>query len=135
MTANTKHKAAFEREIKPVRQAMLRWRQIRKPRQPIPNELWRSMSELARDYGVSRVCGALKVNYGALKNRVQGASSAASAKPGQAFVELGAPVLPAAPGCVVDLEDGSGARMTLRLSQANAAEALALIESFWRRER
>lgn len=49
------------------------------------------------------------------------------------FIEipLTTPTAPAA--CVVELEDRSGSKMTLRLAPTNGVDALVLVEAFWRR--
>jgi hypothetical protein len=142
MTANIRSKSeAFLSKVEPVRCQLEGWRRTRKHREHIPESLWQAMSELARGYGVGRVCQALGVGYHALKERVQD-----SGKPNRsgndqaAFVELPMPIpMPTSPPprqseCLVELEDGLGAKMTLRLAPGSGSEVVALVHAFWRRQ-
>jgi hypothetical protein len=68
----TKLDPAFETNTAKVRRSLDAWRQQRKPREPIPESLWRAMVRLARAYRASPVAQALRVNYTALKRRLLG---------------------------------------------------------------
>jgi hypothetical protein len=127
----------FLSEIDPVRRRLEAWRKSRKPRDRIPETLWGAMARAARDCGVSRVSTALHVEYPALKARVAALEKAirpSLALSPQAFVELKAlPVLPTPTTGVVELEDSSGTKMTLRMEAGSGLDALALVQAFWRR--
>ena len=73
-----------------VRQRFENWRQIRKPCTPIPEDLWACAVELAQTYGVSRTAQTLRLNYAALKQRLEASAPIGSAVPPAppAFVEL-----------------------------------------------
>jgi hypothetical protein len=124
-------------EIDPVRRRLEAWRKSRKPRDRIPEPLWAAMARAAKDCGVSRVSKALHVEYPALKARVVALEKKTSASPAlspPAFVELKAlPILPAPTAGVVELEDSSGTKMTLRMEAGSGLDALALVQAFWRR--
>ena len=93
------------------------------------------MTKLARDHGVSPVSAALHVEYYALKEWVAALreSSSTSWSSPPAFIELKA-LPPSQPRAgVVELEDPSGAKMTLRLEATGGLDALALVQAFWRR--
>jgi len=144
MTANIHSKSeAFLSTVEPVRCQLEVWRRTRKHREHIPEGLWQSMSELARGFGVGRVCRALGVGYHALKERVQDSGKPNRSRNDQAaFVEVPMPMLmpTATPTptrqseCLVELEDGLGAKMTLRLAPGSGTEVLALVQAFWRRQ-
>ena len=128
MSNKTKSKQ-FLSDIEPVRRQLEEWRRTRKhQRAAIPQAVWDGMTPVARLHGVNRVCRALRIDYYALKRRVQGTGPAAAA-----FVEVISPIGSAATGDIVEVEDRRGRKMTLRLSSANRADTLALIQSFWRR--
>jgi hypothetical protein len=95
------------------------------------------MAKVARDCGVSRVSTALHVEYPALKARVAALEKTTPSPPALSpptFVELKAlPALPTPTAGVVELEDSSGTKMTLRLESGSGLDALALVQAFWRR--
>ena len=88
---------------------------------------------MARIHGVSRVSRLLRVQYYALRDRAKAAPVATPKPASDPFIEipLTTPTAPAA--CVVELEDRSGSKMTLRLAPTNGVDALVLVEAFWRR--
>jgi hypothetical protein len=105
------------------------WRRSQTSRSRLPEELWVLAASLARIHGVSLVARSLGLSYYKLRQRL------APAAPAE-FVEL-RPLAAASPGggaCVVELSDGSGGWMTIRLSGEGAA-LLGLAEAFWRRGR
>ena len=51
-----------------------RWRQRRRPRARIPEELWREAAELACEYGINRTAKALRLDYNSLKKRLPAAA-------------------------------------------------------------
>jgi hypothetical protein len=93
----------FLSEIAPVQASLETWRRTRRPRQPIPEALWRQMAALGRQHGVSRVCQALRVGYYALKRRVEGAAHA----PEFVEVKMASPVGERS-GCTAQMEDRKG---------------------------
>lgn len=126
----------FSSDIEPVHRQLSAWRRVRKHREAIPQNLWMLMVGLARQHGVSRVCQALRINYYSLKERVEVSHRSGKSPETTRFVEVKLPKPVEQPGCVIELEDGSGAKMTLRFSQQEAADtAVTLAERFWRRNR
>ena len=132
MTTKTKQ---FSSDIEAVRRPLEAWRRTRQNRDRIPEPLWAAMAKLARTYGVSLVSGALRVDHYALKDRVVGSQKArsVSAPSPPTFVELKAPPASQPTVWLVELEDGSGSKMTLRLDPGSAVDALAMVQAFWRR--
>jgi len=108
------------------------WRREQSGRTRLPEVLWRAATDLARTQGPSRVARALRLDYYKLRKRLAATTSLLPAPP--AFVELKeAPMSGTGPGeSVVELSDGRGARMTLRV-RSEIATLVALAESFWRR--
>lgn len=123
-------------DLRTVRRELERWRRTRRGKGRIPEELWRSITQLGRRYGVSRVARELRVPFYALKDRVEAAPEAEASDLEKAqgqFVEVPLELAPAPAECVVELEDASGSKMTLRLTPANVEDAAALIQTFRRR--
>ena len=124
----------FFSEMDQVRGPLEAWRKTRKHRDRIPDPLWSAMTRLAKTYGVSPVSAALRVEYYTLKDRVARSRRNSSSSLSQpAFIELKALPPSHAAACLVELEERSGSKMTLRLDPGSGVDALALIQAFWRR--
>jgi len=104
------------------------WRKNRAAGQRIPKSLWKAAVEVAAQHGVSRTAALLKLDYYALKMRVEDASSSG---PSSAFVELPPVSLSMMSDCVIEWENGAGARMRVQMKGQNAPDVLALSRSFW----
>jgi hypothetical protein len=100
----------------------------------MPEELWRSAARLAESEGVSAIARALGLNYGNLKRRVHGSQcrpeGGLEAQP--MFVEL--PIARAAVpcSCVLEIEDGQGWRMRIRVDERTPVELAALGGALWK---
>jgi hypothetical protein len=94
------------------------WRQNRKGKAAIPDELWAAAAEVARKEGVSRTSTELRVEWNHLKRRMAAASKASTKPAAAKFVELVAPRPQQLPECIVELE---GRRGKLRLQLKNAS--------------
>jgi len=94
------------------------------------------MSKLARTYGVSAVSAALRVEYYALKDRVEGARKVSGvAKPSlPTFLELKSPMLGQSIGSQVELQDSSGNKMIVRLDSGVDLDLVSVMQVFWSRE-
>lgn len=112
-----------------VRRRLDEWRRTRRKRGPVPANLWKEAARLAELHGINPVARALRLDYYALKSRLEsGRPSGGGAK--AAFVEVAvAPPVPS-PGCIVEVERPDGARMRLQLSRAE--DLVAVTGSFWR---
>ncbi|MDP6719649.1 MAG: hypothetical protein QGF59_13400 [Pirellulaceae bacterium] len=97
------------------------WRRTRRRGSRIPDSLWKLAVKLAGAYGVSRAASALKVEYYALKKRVESQNlRARSAAP--ACVEISPSPLVTSGECIVELEDGAGASMRVHLKGYDAPD-------------
>ena len=109
------------------------WRRTRRLGTRIPESLWDLALELAARHGVSRTAIALRVDYYALKKRLDAQTPprrvGSAAAP--AFVELMPPSLTAASGCVIEFENVSGAKMRIELRGSQVPDLAALGRSFW----
>jgi hypothetical protein len=110
----------------------------------MPTELWEAAVAAARTHGVSAVARGAGIGYSSLLQR-SGARDATGREEAQTpagFVEL-EPMsafgdLFAVPtsGAVVELSDGCGAQVTVRLGPGGreAVDVSAMVASLWRRE-
>jgi hypothetical protein len=76
----------------------------------------------------------LKLDYYTLKNRVAGRNGDSNSVT-PAFIELSPPpVIPSTTECVIELEDGLGARMRVHLRGCEIPDLAILCRSFRRRD-
>jgi hypothetical protein len=94
------------------------WRQNRKGKAAIPDELWATAVEVARKEGVSRTSTELRVEWNHLKRRMAAASGASPKPAPPTFVELVPPKARPLPECTLELE---GRRGKLRIQLKNAS--------------
>jgi hypothetical protein len=112
--------------IQEAQQQFENWRRERKRGARIPENLWATAVELAKQYGVWPTTRELHLDHSRLKRRV--GNSAEEGKAG-AFIEVIAQA-PTFCVCTVEMEDGRGARMRIELKGA-AADVAALSRTFW----
>jgi hypothetical protein len=135
---------AVARRMESVRRRFEVWREKRRPRSPIPIQLWRSAVVLAREYGVSKTSGILHLDYYALKKRVESGRDGSGPRTPKAeatsttpsFVELIAPSPSMARDggeCIVELEDATGVKMRIHLQGKVLPDVAALAGVFLNR--
>jgi hypothetical protein len=122
--------------LKLLRKRIDDWRRTRDRRTAMPADLWDEAVVLARPGRAWAVARALGVNFQSLRRRVAeaGLPTPGVAAPG-AFVELsGGEILGAAAvgakGTVVELSDGGGMRMTVRLTAGAELDVPRLVTAF-----
>jgi len=109
-----------------------RWRSARTGRLPIPEPLWASAAEVAREHGVFHTAKVLRLEYGKLKRMVQSARSMAKvATP--AFVELVAPQAVGLSECLIELEGPHG-KMRIQWKGTTAPDLAGLSRALWERK-
>ena len=135
----TKRTRDLPARLEDLRRRFERWRRTRKVRSRIPEPLWASAVKLADRYGIHRTAKALRLDYYALKKRVEGAPAATAGKlpvevAGARFLELPAAAWAGFGECTLDLEDASGAKLRVYLKGFEAPDLAALSRSFWQSE-
>ena len=141
----TKRTRDLPARLEGVRRRFERWRRSRKIRTRIPEPLWASAVKVADRYGIHRTAKALRVDYYALKERVEQNAVSAGAQRGPApnassmvaeaeFLELPAAAWPGSGECILELEDAGGAKLRVHLKGFAAPDLAALTRSFWQRE-
>ena len=129
----------------PARLAALRrrfedWRRTHQPRSRIPEPLWRSTVKTAGVYGLHRTARALRLDYYALKKRIEdrtAVNNGTVTKPATTskaeavtpFLELVPPL--SASECLLELENAAGAKMRIHLKGVASPDLAALSRSFW----
>jgi hypothetical protein len=137
MSTKTRHD--LPARLEGLRRRFEDWRRTRKVRTHIPDPLWASAVKLAARYGIHRTAKVLRVDYYALKKRVEGAPAIIASKPppevarGQ-FLELPAAAWTGFGECTLELEDTGGAKLRVHLKGFEAPDLAALSRSFWQNE-
>ena len=112
-----------------------RWRRSRKRGTRIPEALWRAAAEAGREHGVSKTAQALGLDYYGLKKRVEsgGPEERSIVEPPSElqFLEIPLGVPSGRPECVVEFEDGEGARLRVELQGAALAELETVARALW----
>jgi hypothetical protein len=110
------------------------WRGTHKGRSRIPEAIWGSAVKMAGAYGLHRTAKALRLDYYALKKRVEREGSGVADRPRKdvaAFVELTPHPFVGACECVMELESAAGAKMRVHLKGVASPDLVALGQSFW----
>lgn len=134
MSRQQRGRAALPANVKAVGNRIERWRRIRKTRSPMPEQLWREAAVLAQSHGVYRISQALRVAYETLRTWT-GKTAPVEANPTPTpsdpagFVEV---TLPGAEGTgpVVELSDGDGAKLTIRLPVHSSVDVAGLASAW-----
>ena len=114
------------------------WRSSRKNRSRIPEALWKKAVALYPEYTVGKISSTLRLSYTDLKKRIGSRieptlTSEAEGVP--AFIEVGfSPASSSLSECVVEMEDGYGAKMRMCFKGKTDFDLLELGRSFWRKD-
>lgn len=109
-----------------------RWRCAHTGRLPIPESLWASAAEVAREHGVFHTAKVLRLEYGKLKRMVPSARPMAkTAAP--AFVELVGPQTGGLSVCLIELEGRHG-KMRIQWKGSTAPDLAGLSRALWERK-
>lgn len=124
--------------VKAVSDRIEKWRRTRRKRSPMPEQLWREAAALAGSHGVYRISQALRVSYETLRSWTAKTGPHEAKKQGDTvgFVEVGlAEPAEVEAGPVVELADGDGAKMTIRLPAGSTVDVAGLASACWSRRR
>ena len=113
-----------------------RWRQTRRRRRPMPEHLWQAAANLSNRLSIQQVSKALRLNYGALKKRVHPDEKdpCVDKQTPATFIELGlSQQPPPISECIVEMQDGCGAKMRMHFRGKTDLDLLELGKVFWRK--
>lgn len=106
------------------------WRETHRPPTPIPPDLWDRAVELAAEQGIGPTARALRLDYGALKRRVEpGVCEPTALSPAQ-FVEWIAPLPNHVAECALEVVSARGARLRVELRNVAASGLASIIREF-----
>jgi hypothetical protein len=106
------------------------WRRDPSRGRRIPEPLWASVAQLARQHGVHRVARCLHLDYYSIKKRLRGGAetSCADAKP--TFIELPAFASGGLQECTIEVEHPRGARMRIQVKGAALPDLASITRAF-----
>jgi hypothetical protein len=108
-----------------------RWRRSHQGRLPIPERLWASAAEVAREHGVCSTAKVLHLEYSKLKRLAEGAVvSRRPIAPPTAFLEWMSPAAAGPSECVIELESPRG-KMRIQWKGATGADLAGLSRVLW----
>lgn len=100
----------------------------------MPEAFWPEAVNLAKQYGVSPVQKILRIDYRGLERRALGIVKPvrkARVPAPSSFVELPSLVTRRSEH-LIELEDGTGRKLSLKVSAGHVGEVLPLVQAFWR---
>ena len=106
------------------------FRSTQSARTRLPESLWQTAVELARQYGVYPVAQPLRLDYMRLKKRLGEPPSPRRKAAKASFVELVAPYPATLDGCVIEFESSRGGKMRIQWKAA-APDWVSLLRA-WR---
>lgn len=115
----------------PLQQQFEQFRALHRPRAKLPEGLWASAAELAKQHGLYTVAHALRLDYVGLKKRVAGSARRRRKAAAPRFIELIAPGLPKLEECVIEFESARGAKMRIQWKAAAPPDWAGLLRT-WR---
>jgi hypothetical protein len=113
-----------------VRTRFENWRQNRRGKQRIPDELWLAAIEVARRDGVNPTAAALHLDGGKLKRRMVAADSVSGSAMPPTFVELMPPTSVDLRECTIELEGRKG-KLRIHWKGATSADVAVLSRALW----
>lgn len=114
-----------------VKEQFKAWRRTRKSPHPIPSRLLKAARSLSRIYSTRRISEELLIDYEELKKKPPLKKKDRKKSPPATFIELGYAPPPALSECVVEMEDGSGAKMRMHFRGKTDFDLLELGRAFW----
>ena len=129
--------------LEEVQQQFQLWRKTKTGREHIPDSLWQAAVEVfcLGEHSLHKISTTLHLNYTALKKQVEPHLSSSikvepdtSPEDSPAFIafELDPPRFVSE--CVIEMEDGTGAKMRMCLRGKTDPSILGICKSFWRHQ-
>jgi len=115
--------------LEEVQMRLLEWRNRRRRGAPIPPEIWASATNLAREHGTAKVARRLRLDYYALRKRVEPVPEAQ--RYGSPFVELFPSLSGGTCECTLELEHPKGARLRIQIKGGGEPDLAAVTRAFW----
>ena len=132
---NHKNLPARNKSLARVQKQFSVWRSSRQRGTVIPQRLWRAATELSEQYSVSKIAHTMGLDYVKLRERIESSRAMESEQAwlgvaGNGFVEVGAVPGTSNIECLVEVEDGTGRKLKMRLIGTSGVEAAEIARVF-----
>jgi hypothetical protein len=114
-----------------VQRQFEQWRSTQPSRSRLPESLWQSAVDLAKEHGVNPTAKALGLDYGGLRKRLTGSSGQRRKPVPAGFVELVAPRSVKWEECVIEFESARGSKMRVQWKASAPPDWPSLLRA-WR---
>jgi hypothetical protein len=124
--------SAIAPTLEQVRQRFESWRQRRKKRTRIPQSLWQAAIALSEEYSICHLSKTLRVNYTALKNKVENADSPEEQSSDilpTPFIRLPTPTVPLLES-TIEMIKSDGSVMRMNVKGAGCSDWVELAKAF-----
>ena len=127
-------------DLRLLQQRVEQWRQTRKCRGPMPEELWQDAVQLAEKYSMTKVIGLLGVGYSALKKRMGDQSQKKTVKNTVRFVECRPKKRdslvddlksPETGACCIEFADPSGYSLKVQIQMSKRENLGVYLRQVW----
>lgn len=124
-------------DLNKVKSAFEAWRKTKTKGSRIPQDLWKQAIALYPKFSIGKISTTLSLSYTDLKKRVEktiGKHSSSLNDPVPAFMAFDfSSACSSVSECVVEMEDGNGAKMRMCFKGKTDFDLLELGKSFWMR--
>jgi hypothetical protein len=128
---NRKSPVQIPESIAQLQRQLDQFRSSQPQRTKLPESLWQSAVELARQHGIYPVAHPLRLDYMGLKKRLGGDASPQRKTAKAAFVELIAPQPATLEECVIEFESATRGKMRIQWKASAPPDWASLLRA-WR---
>ena len=128
---NSKSTTPIPGPIEQLQRQLDEFRSTQPHRTKLPETLWQTAVELARQHGVYSVAHPLRLDYTGLKKRLDGIAGSEKKASKPAFVELVAAHPATVADCVIEFESSAGSKMRIQWKNSSAPDWASLLRA-WR---
>jgi hypothetical protein len=132
---NNKSTSPIPELIVQLQRSLEEFRSTRPHRAKLPEAIWQSAVELAREHGLYAVAHPLRLDYAQLKKRLGGVVTVSRKSASPAFVELIASHSVSMSECVIEFESSIGSKMRIQWKGASAPDWASLLRGWRESER
>jgi hypothetical protein len=132
---NNKSASPIPEPIVELQLRLDQFRSTRPRRTKLPEALWQSAVELAREHGLYSVAHPLRLDYTQLKKRLGGVVTVSRKAAAPAFVELIASQPATMSECVIEFESSIGSKMRIQWKGSSAPDWACLLRAWREAER
>jgi hypothetical protein len=132
---NSKSASPIPDSIVQLQRRLDELRSTRPHRTKLPETVWESAVELAREHGLYAVAHPLRLDYTQLKKRLDGVVAAPKKASSPAFVELIATHPAVVSECVIEFESSLGGKMRIQWKGSAGPDWASLLRAWREAER